>query len=372
MFCPNCGAEFPENAEFCMNCGSRKPSSISTSAHAAIPQKNTNAPANRRKLRVIGIVALIFAATTVFLALFGNGTSAEIATVQNGFLGEYTDMTVKEILDTYYGTLYEADGVWDSGITDSGTTIVHVEYSSDLLGTTTIQFSMHDEDCFKVTAFVDPFEDVQTISDLLAVLSKIYIASYELQYDPEEFATAEAELLDRLSEVNATAVRYGAAEDYTGDRSQLYQLFNDSTIEITVTELLSTYGIIDSRWPFTGDGLGSAATDFSWLEGKYETTSPGSVGCSYLVLAFDGASFEETAQSWSLNFHIYWESYDGEEYYDDYKGMLYYQNESNEMVFSGVCTDLSNAEEYPVTMTYDGMYFHVCIGDDIYELSFYG
>lgn len=86
MFCPNCGAEFPENAEFCMNCGSRKPSSISTSAHAAIPQKSTNAPANRRKLRVIGIVALIFAATTVFLALFGNGTSAEIATVQNGFL----------------------------------------------------------------------------------------------------------------------------------------------------------------------------------------------------------------------------------------------------------------------------------------------
>ena len=26
--------------------------------------------------------------------------------------------------------------------------------------------------------------------------------------------------------------------------------------------------------------------------------------------------------------------------------------------------DLSNAEEYPVTMTYDGMYFHVYIGNE--------
>lgn len=333
MFCPNCGAEFPENAEFCMNCGSRRPSSISTSAHAAIPQKSANTPANRRKLRVIGILALIFVAATVLLALFGNGASAEIATVQNGFLGEHTDMTVKEILDTYYGTLYEADGVWDSGITDSGTTIVHVEYSSDLLGTTTIQFSMHDEDCFKVTAFVDPFEDVQTISDLLAVLSKIYIASYELQYDPEEFATAEAELLDRLSEVNAASVRYGAAEDYTGDRSKLYQLFNDSTIEMTVTELLSTYGIIDSWWLFANEGLDSAATDFSWLEGRYEETVPGNVGCTVLDLDFPETSSAATMQSYPINFRIYWESYDGEEHYDNYEGTLYYQNEDEEVFF---------------------------------------
>ena len=86
MFCPNCGAEFPENAEFCMKCGSKRPSSISTSARAAIPQKSANAPANRRKLRVIGIFALIIVAAAVLLALFGNGVSSEIATVQNGYL----------------------------------------------------------------------------------------------------------------------------------------------------------------------------------------------------------------------------------------------------------------------------------------------
>ena len=106
--------------------------------------------------------------------------------------------------------------------------------------------------------------------------------------------------------MNAAAVRYSSAEDYTGDRLQLYQLFNDSPIKMTVTELLSTYGIIDSWWLFAGEGLVSAATDFSWLEGRYETTSSGSGGYSYLVLAFDGASFGETAQSWLLNLHIYW------------------------------------------------------------------
>ena len=124
---------------------------------------------------------------------------------------------------------------------------------------------------------------------------------------------------------------------------------------------------------FTGDGGGYTLEFFLSEENyqEYETTSPGSGGCFYLVLAFDDASFGEIAQSWPLNFHIYWESYDGEEYYDDYRGTLYYQNEDDEIVFTGVCADLSNAEEYPVTMTYDGMYFHVYIGDDTNELSFY-
>ena len=45
---------------------------------------------------------------------------------------------------------------------------------------------------------------------------------------------------------------------------------------------------------------------------------------SYLVLDFDGASLRGTAQGWPLNIHIYWESYDGEENDDDYKGTLYY------------------------------------------------
>ena len=44
-------------------------------------------------------------------------------------------MTVKEVLDSYYGLLYQAEGEWISGENADvdGVTVVQVEYSSELL-----------------------------------------------------------------------------------------------------------------------------------------------------------------------------------------------------------------------------------------------
>ena len=137
---------------------------------------------------IIGAVILIAAltlpssiATSVLLSSGGDtgeAAGSPLSTVQNGYLGEYTDMTVKELLDGYYSNFY-GEGIWDSGVTDSGKDIVQVEYSSESLGTATIQFSMLDEECFKITAFEDPLEDVETASDLLAALNKFYVVSYD-------------------------------------------------------------------------------------------------------------------------------------------------------------------------------------------------
>ena len=52
-----------------------------------------------------------------------------------------------------------------------------------------------------------------------------------------------------------------------------------------------------------------------------------------LDLDFPETSSAATMQSYSINFRIYWESYDGEEHYDNYEGTLYYQNEDEEVFF---------------------------------------
>ena len=204
-------------------------------------------PSSRKKIAVIGggvtaAIIVIF----VLLAILGSGGDSPIVTVQNGYLGEYTNMTVREMLDGYYG-LYEGESRWISGESEDqeGLLIVQAQYTSDLLGTATIQFSMLDKQCFKVSAIEDPMETIEEASDTLALLNKIYITSYETQFEAEEMGAAETDLLERLKAVNATSVRYGASADYTGDRSQLYRLFGEAQLDMSVTELLASYGVID-------------------------------------------------------------------------------------------------------------------------------
>ena len=190
--------------------------------------------------------------------ILGSTENSAISTVQNGYLGEYTDMTVQEILDGYYGLLYENEPKWISGESENqeGRTLVQVEYTNELLGTAIIQFSMLDEQCFKVNAIEDPMETIEEASDMLALLNKIYITSYETQFEAEEMGAAETDLLERLKAVNATSVLYGASADYTGDRSQLYRLFGETQLDMNVTDLLTSYGVLDgaveydsvSRW----------------------------------------------------------------------------------------------------------------------------
>ena len=292
MYCPNCGTEFDNNMNFCPNCGTKRPqpkSAVENSPHqqdtlshevitnmqsdaSSNHSKDSISPKKKRKLPLIaGILCIVVIACIAVAVLSRGGNSSEISTVQNGYLGEFTNMTVKEILDGYYmDTLNYEEGIWDSGITDDGTTIVQVEYTNETLGNTTIQFSMANENCFKITAFVDPLEEIKDPSDLLAVLNKIYLVSYESQYPSEQMGAIETKLLTELTSVNATSVRYGASQDYEGDRSQLYQLFGDTQLEMNVVELLSSYGIVNTEAQ-TGEEESEAPEDI-----PEQTTVPNS------------------------------------------------------------------------------------------------
>ena len=278
MFCPNCGMELGGEGKFCPNCGAPRPQpgtdgeslppqqeapasgpdAPAAGAQPASPSpdkapaspRGAGAPKRKSKLPLLigGIVCAAIATVAAIAVLLGGGDEGlEIDTVQKGYLGEFTDMTVAEILDGYYcDFLGYAEGTWDSGITDDGTTLVQVEYVNEELGPITIQFSMLDEDCFKVTAFVDPLEEVKEPSDLLAALNKLYLLAYTSRYPQEEVAEIETELLERLASVDASSVRYGASEDYVGSRSRLYRLFDDAPLEMSAVELLNLYDVIDT------------------------------------------------------------------------------------------------------------------------------
>ena len=291
MYCPTCGTEFGDGVNFCPKCGTRRPqpksidentvnqpipqapetdSSAADAQHESKPTDTVSSPkaatVTKKKSKlplIIGILGIIIVAFIVIAALFGSEDTPEISTVKNGYLGEYTDMTVDQVLDRYYrsGLGYET-GTWDCGVTDDGITIVQVEYTHKTLDPVTIQFSMLDEDCFKITAFIDPTEAIEEPSDLLAALNKIYIASYESQYSQEEMGDVETQLLERLASVNATSVRYGASKNYTGNRSQLFELFGDTQLDMNVVALLDLYGYIDLS-SLIGTDADSTANDTS-------------------------------------------------------------------------------------------------------------
>ena len=287
-------------------------------------------------------------------------------------------MTVKEVLDSYYGLLYQAEGEWISGenADAEGVIMVQVEYSSELLGTATLQFTLLDEQRFEITYIDDPMETIEEASDVLAVLNKVYVAAYESQYEQAELAEIETQLLERMTEVNATSVRYGASADYDGDRSQLYQLFGDTQLDMSATELLELYGIVD----YTGQpNQGTVNTDFSWIEGDYESTDSGT-GVLKLSLWFDEYRPWESPM-WGICFRIYFADSEWSDSVNDfvysestiYEGELSYQGgDGSYLMFSDSIINPVDGEQHFIEIYYDGEYFTVGIdiNGEIYD--FYG
>ena len=130
MFCKYCGNQIEEDAAFCNVCG--KPV-YRTHSESTGKSTNTRGKYQRKeklrrvsKLCVSGIVTLCIGVCGLVFGLMNSVGEDSIATVQNGYLGESTDITVKEILYWCYGMLHEKEE-WDGGITDSGSEIVQVK-----------------------------------------------------------------------------------------------------------------------------------------------------------------------------------------------------------------------------------------------------
>lgn len=175
----------------------------------------------------------------------GNGEEY-ISMVQDGYLGEYTDMTVQEFFDGYY-TIYTS--TWDNGSTEDGENIVEVIYTLDSMHNAKIQFTLLDEQVFKITSLEDSVLTADTASNLPAELNYRYVMLYAKQHESEVGdIDAELALFERLDQISASSVLYGASSDYTGDRAELYSLFGDSFDDASVTWLLDHHGYLDMSY----------------------------------------------------------------------------------------------------------------------------
>lgn len=190
------------------------------------------------------LTAMLTAAIFILSALSAcsGGDAPEIEVVRNGYLGEYTDLTVEEILNGHYTTLGYDEAAWSSGTTNSGKTIVEARFSDDVA----IQFTMLNETCFCVSAYVDPMETTTKATDLLAVLNYLYLEQYLYKNaDSVGDAVSEEKLIARLDSISGSAVQYGAANHYVGDRGNICRLDNESPLTVSVAWLLDNYGYID-------------------------------------------------------------------------------------------------------------------------------
>ena len=269
MFCPNCGTEIKEKKTFCPKCGSplgvdavqedtTATATVATSTETVrenvIPSQSTPVPSKKggkKKFIIGGIVAVVLILIAVMIGTSGGNTGSTstdtyIETVQNGYLGEFTDMTVQELLSSYYEDQLGCTAEWDGGENDDGQQIVEVKYTDETVGDTTIQFKMLDEQVFKISAFHDPNTEIEKASDLAAELNSLYFMAYTTKHETElDSAEKMKAFIDQLDQISGSAVLYGAAANYTGDRAQLCTLFGEDALETSVSWLLDAYGYLD-------------------------------------------------------------------------------------------------------------------------------
>lgn len=266
MFCPNCGTEIKEKKTFCPKCGSplgveeedtktvEAAASTENVHENVIPPQGAPVPpkkSGKKRFIIGGIVAVVLILIAVMIGTSGGNTGSTstdtyIETVQNGYLGEFTDMTVQELLGSYYEDLLDCTAEWDGGENDDGQQIVEVKYTDETVGDTTIQFKMLDEQVFKISAFVDPNVTIEKASDLPAELNSLYFMAYTTKHETElDSAEKMKAFIDELDQISGSAVLYGAAANYTGDRAQLCTLFGEDALETSVPWVLDAYGYLD-------------------------------------------------------------------------------------------------------------------------------
>lgn len=206
-------------------------------------------------LLVIGAFLLLCIAVAAMDDDSGSSTNgkkdieAYISLVKNGYLGEYTDITIEKLLENYYGTVYGADISWDGGTTEDGEIIVAAHVDSKNLGMESrIQFKMHDEEVFKVNAFEDDIlMNASTEgknpapTDIAYGLINLYLTSNVQALDGETRIDALDSLSQKLDEIAGSSILYGASADYSGDRSKLCEIYGEAALDMSAKELSEYY-----------------------------------------------------------------------------------------------------------------------------------
>ena len=250
MFCEHCGAQLEEGAVFCQNCGAKVEAEETQTLKQAVPSPGKQAP-KRKKTGVwkwiLAAAGIVVVALAGFLLL--GGEEDYISLVQNGYLGEYTDATVQEILETYFKT----DGMtveWTGTELDGVPCVGFHAYpeGENLNDGTTILFRICGRKVFQVADMGGNGYDDLEATDIAYWLNFYYMNWYVIS-QAGVGSTGEARLpvlqelvQNKLDKVSGTAVLYGAPADYSGDRSELYKVAGDSAlIDLSAAELIDSH-----------------------------------------------------------------------------------------------------------------------------------
>ena len=254
MYCEHCGAQLEEGAVFCQNCGAKVEAEGTQNLKQTVKQETQFSETQHVKRKKAGVWKWILAAAgIVVVALAGfllfAGEKDYISLVQSGYLGEYTDATVQEILETYFktdGMTVEWTGTELDGVPCVG---FHAYPEGETLNDgTTILFRICGRKVFQAADMGGNGYDDLKATDIAYWLNFYYMNWYVISQAGAD-STGEARLpvlqelvQNKLDKVSGTAVLYGASADYSGDRSELYKVAGDSAlIDLSATELIDSH-----------------------------------------------------------------------------------------------------------------------------------
>ncbi len=184
MYCSKCGRRIEDTIRFCPNCGAetQQPTPTQPAAVQITSAGKTGESAekvsekfssceertnkwSRKRIITAASVLVIAIGIIVWLTLpLNDDRSNLISLVQNGYLGNYDMVTVKEVLEYSF-----AGGEWDAGMTLDGQSYI-VEYRTDEV---VFQFSVQKigADTFRVSGI--GFDGEST--DWTAYETKVYL-----------------------------------------------------------------------------------------------------------------------------------------------------------------------------------------------------
>ena len=147
MFCSKCGKQLADNIQFCPNCGTATTYSTEKRTDAAQEKSNTEESNTKEKTDTMPGIPMceerstkhspkkLIAAAAGFIVVLGvivgftlsmNDDGLKlISLVQDGYLGNYDTVTVREVLEYSFG-----NGQWNAGEAVNGNYYV-VEYQAD-------------------------------------------------------------------------------------------------------------------------------------------------------------------------------------------------------------------------------------------------
>lgn len=265
MYCQNCGTQVEDGAAFCPKCGKKMEETLEK---VAVPmEEKVQKKKKGGRLKYVLIAAGVFLAACIGLSMCGTGdtensTSTKeetqgdpeietdyITMVQSGYLGEFTDATVKEVLDMNFDLSgFTLD--WVSSDMDGKQYIAFYSYASDQTPDdgTTILFQICSDETFKVSGYAQNGKEDFESTEIADFLNNWYMNWYvknKIGEDASENETMEKmqELIHNLFDsISGTASLYGASKNYSGDRGNLCKEIDSiEPMDLSVTELINLY-----------------------------------------------------------------------------------------------------------------------------------